>query len=111
MHDYGIMVILPAKLVIVMTGTTGKVMGGTMSQVRKIIDSEMLTGILDLPHGMRGKQVEIIVLPYIEQPVVEQQPRKSLFGCLSHLADPSLRAREKDAWSAAAVEKHAKSRR
>lgn len=61
---------------------------------------------LQLPQQFWGREVEIIVLP---APLPNAQPltnKRSLRGSLKHYSKPELIATEKDAWQAAAGDKH-----
>lgn len=85
-----------------------------MEAFRKIIDSEHLTLVIDLPESLRYRDVEVIVLPRMEGDEVVPRKKKtgdrsgimSLKGILKDKADPELRKLEKDAWAQAAAEKH-----
>lgn len=46
-----------------------------MNFARKIVDSEKLIGIIDLPEDLKRKQVEIIVLP--PQETTKQKGKKN----------------------------------
>ena len=103
-----------------------------METVRLTMNSARLTPIIDLPIALHNREVEVIVLPQLEEPK-DRKPhseRKSMMGCLreyanpalreqqdeksaesikgilKHRANPALRELEKGAWEQAAVEKY-----
>ncbi|MCL2305053.1 MAG: hypothetical protein FWC43_06880 [Planctomycetaceae bacterium] len=72
------------------------------------MNSAQLMPIIDLPVALHNREVEVIVLPQLEEPK-DRKPhseRKSMMGCLSEYANPALRELEKGAWEQAAVEKY-----
>lgn len=73
-----------------------------MEHIRKVVDSEILYGIFDVPVSLRGRKVEVIVLPLPE----EKERGGSAFGCLRKYANPALVSKEKGAWERAAVKKY-----
>lgn len=84
-----------------------------MEAIRTIIDAERLATIIDLPDSMRHRQVEVIVLPQTNEKETENPnfERKSMMGCLSEYADPTLWEQEEGAWERAAVEKYLEKRK
>ena len=50
-----------------------------MEIVRKVIDAELLKGLIELPESVKGKKVQIIVLPVSEK---ETEFTKSRFSML-----------------------------
>ena len=79
-----------------------------MDYVHQMVDSDKLVNIFDLPHALRGRKVEVIILPVREM----QKPdirHGSAFGCLRKYADPSLISKERGAWEEAVVNKYANS--
>ena len=81
------------------------VMEYVMDYVTETIDSETLTGIVDLPLFLRHIQVEITVKPASTQNVHNAAP--SAYGIFHNYADPTKIAGEQGAWERAAVEKRA----
>jgi hypothetical protein len=79
-----------------------------MEFVRDIIDSRLLDKI-DLPIGLRNRQVEIIVLPLDEGKGKKLSGTKAAnaFGILSKYKNPALIPNEKDAWLEAVEDKYA----
>jgi uncharacterized protein (DUF1684 family) len=49
-----------------------------MQAVKQIIDAEKLKSIIDIPDGMRHRQVEVIVLPLDMGPLVNQKTETTL---------------------------------
>ena len=75
--------------------------------VRKIVNSDVLMSILDLPEELKSRRVEIIVLPFDENSTQKQSDKsKSLMGALKEYANPDLLETEKNAWAKAAGDKH-----
>jgi hypothetical protein len=79
-----------------------------MSYVRQAINSEKLSGIIDLPASLAHQIVEVLVLPLGTDHCDE--PRKSAFGCLAKYANPGLIEKERGAWQNAMRDKHDASR-
>ncbi|MDR1481440.1 MAG: hypothetical protein LBI74_02310 [Synergistaceae bacterium] len=79
-----------------------------MSYVRQTINSEKLSGIIDLPASLAHQVVEVLILPLETNHFDE--PRKSVFGCLAKYANPDLVEKERDAWQNAARDEHGCSR-
>ena len=79
-----------------------------MECIRQTVESDKLSGLLELPLSLRNTKVEIIVLPaqdkVVNVPVVK---RGSAFGCLKKYANPALIEQEKDAWKRVVVERYA----
>jgi len=77
-----------------------------MDYVRQVLDSEKLYNIFDLPHSLRGRMVEIIVLP-VQDERASNARLGSAYGCLHKYAEPSLISKEKGAWEQAVMKKYA----
>ena len=75
-----------------------------MEFVRKVVNSDSISSIIDLPSSFKGKKVEIIVLPFARTRKKENI-NKSLMGALKKYADKSLIEKEQTAWKKA-VEIH-----
>jgi hypothetical protein len=75
-----------------------------MSYVRQTINSEKLSGIIDLPASMANQIVEVLILPLETNHF--SGPRKSAFGCLAKYANPGLIEKERGAWQNAVRDKH-----
>ena len=76
-----------------------------MEAIRKIVDADKLSAIVELPNSMKNKKVEVIILPTTDNAKVKN-PVKSIKGILNKYANPDLVSQEKGAWSKAAVQKH-----
>ncbi|MCK8824320.1 hypothetical protein [Fuchsiella alkaliacetigena] len=74
-----------------------------MNFIRKIIDSDSLDSIVDLPPELKNRRVEVIVLPVEED---NSQANKSLRGILNKYADSELRKKEKGAWQMRVAENY-----
>jgi hypothetical protein len=81
--------------------------------LRTVIHSDQLTSVIDLPVGLRGQDVEIIVLPLIKSPqqnilqkIKPEIDLKKLKGCLKEYANPKLRELEDGVWEKVAAEKY-----
>jgi len=77
-----------------------------MECVRQIVDSNLLDKI-QLPRNMRGREVEIIIMPVDETTKRKKKPIDNLIGILHHYANPELMHLEKGAWAKAMETKHA----
>ena len=75
-----------------------------MDFVHKMIDSDKLADIFDLPNSLRSRKVEVIILP---APDSEPLPnnRGSAFGCLRKYANPTLISQEDGVWEQAVISK------
>ena len=79
-----------------------------MDYVHQTVDSDKLLNIFDLPHTLKGRKVEVIILPAKETQESDVK-RGSAFGCLRKYADPSLISQESGVWEKAVVNKYANS--
>jgi len=79
----------------------------SMSFVRKIANSEILTNIFDIPDNLRNKKVEILVFPY-EDLTEDNKVHKTnkARGLLADYKNKELRMQEEDAWSKAVLDGH-----
>jgi hypothetical protein len=83
-----------------------------VNYVRQTIDSEKLSGIIDLPASLEHQIVEVLVLP-LESDFFAGRRResiKSAFGCLARYAKPDLIEKEYDAWQNAVRDKYGPAR-
>jgi len=90
-----------------------------MEFVRQIVDSNVLTSILDLPPSFQDVQVEVIVMPLdnkkdlkaassVPSSGASTKPVKhTAYGRLKAYANPSLIPEEEGAWEKEAAEKYA----
>jgi hypothetical protein len=77
-----------------------------MDAIRKIINSDKLISVVNIPKSLRDKQVELIILPVADRGR-EQPSTKKGFGILKKYAKPELIASEDGAWATAIREKYA----
>lgn len=80
-----------------------------MEYIRKIIDSEILETIINIPDELKHKRVEIIILPIENEVETDEksQKEKKLFGIFEEYANPYLINKEENAWRNAVSEKNA----
>ncbi len=64
-----------------------------MQVIRKIINSNKIKDIIDVPADFKNKMVEVIVMP------IKSDDKKSLSGKLSKYKDDSKRTLEQSAWA------------
>lgn len=81
-----------------------------MRAVRKIVDSEKLMTIVDLPKGMRTGKLELIILPTTAVDTASQKTGDpaSMLGRLREYANPDLIPLEEGAWERHVAEKYAR---
>ena len=77
-----------------------------MDYLRQTVDSNILDKIFDLPSALRGRKVEVIILP-VQETQGNTAPKGSAYGCLRKYANPSLISKESAAWEQAMVNKYA----
>ena len=75
---------------------------------QKVVNSDVLAPIMDLPSALRHQKVQVLVFPNPKRPNKKGHVSLArLQGGLNRYADPSLRKLEKKAWALAVKEKHA----
>jgi hypothetical protein len=79
-----------------------------MNYVHKMINSDKLAHLFDLPHNLRGCKVEVIILPVQKEESLHLS-RGSSFGCLHKYANPLLIDQENGAWGEAVMDSYADS--
>ncbi|WP_313165490.1 hypothetical protein [Sedimentibacter sp.] len=77
-----------------------------MQFVRKIANSNVLAGLIDIPEELKNKEVEIIILPYDNSTQTYIGNKKNVRGALSKYRNEELKVKENEAWADATVEKH-----
>jgi hypothetical protein len=79
-----------------------------MNFVRKIANSDLLAGIINIPQSMRHKKVEIIVLTYEEEGNENQKTvsKMNVKGLLQKYANVNYLPLEQSAWKEAVRESH-----
>ncbi len=77
-----------------------------MNFIRKIANSDLLAGIINIPEHMRNKKVEIIILPYEEEGKENLKPavQPRVKGLLHRYANVSYLPLEGSAWAEAVRE-------
>lgn len=68
-----------------------------MEFVRKIVNSEDLKNIIEIPTSLINKKVELLIIP-IEDTSKKKKKKKSLSGALSKYADIKLIEKEENIW-------------
>jgi len=68
--------------------------------VRKVANSDILANVIDIPKELKGKKVEIIILPY------EEQKKKIVRGALARYKNEEFQEKEDEAWANTVVEKY-----
>ena len=74
-----------------------------MEIVRKIVASNDLRDIVDIPNSMINKNVEILIFP-IDTKKERKKKKKSLGGLLSKYANEKLIEKEENVWFTEAEE-------
>ncbi len=84
-----------------------------MTAVRKVVDSNTLTELFDLPSDFKGKKIEVILFPAEELKEenksmmdASKTVKHSAYGRLKAYANPSLISEEGGAWEKEAAEKY-----
>ncbi|KKC28668.1 hypothetical protein [Caldanaerobacter subterraneus] len=79
----------------------------SMKFIRKVANSDILADIMEIPEELRGKKVEIIVLPYENMEDVDSKEQKRrLRGALSKYKNEKLIEKENEAWASAVMENY-----
>jgi hypothetical protein len=76
-----------------------------MDYLRQTVDSDELADVFDLPSTLRGRKVEVIILPAVRESV-SSLDNGTAFGCLHKYANSAFIVREQGAWEQAVVEKY-----
>jgi hypothetical protein len=77
-----------------------------MDAIRKIVNSDELVSVVDIPKSLCGKRVELIILPVAARKSGKMNAGSG-YGILKQYANPNLIATEANAWANAAKAKHA----
>lgn len=75
-----------------------------MEIFRKVIDSELLLNIMDIPECLRHQKVEILIRPLGNE--TSEKKRPLVRGMLENYKNPELLDQEAKAWSEAVREKY-----
>lgn len=84
-----------------------------MNFVRKLVNSNIFSGIIDIPQSMKNRKVEVIIKPVDDEADKNNNTANiiKLRGALSKYKKLDLIDEENRAWSIAVVEKHEDNRR
>jgi hypothetical protein len=76
--------------------------------VRTIVNSDILTSIIDIPENLRHRKVEILILPYGNVNIEENKDPKVKMarGLLEKYKNTELLSEENSAWEKAMVDKY-----
>lgn len=77
-----------------------------MNFVRKVADSNILAGVVDIPESLRNKTVEILIFPYENVKTEEHIVRKTerVRGLLKKYQNKNLQKLESEAWAQAVAD-------
>lgn len=79
-----------------------------MDFIRTVTNSNILTGIINIPKNLKNKQVEILILPVENDDSKKEFPAKNkkLRGIFKKYSNIKLIKHEKSAWTSAVEEKY-----
>jgi ABC-type uncharacterized transport system auxiliary subunit len=79
-----------------------------MNFVRTIVNSDILTSIIEIPENLRHRKVEILILPYenVNMEENKEQKVKMARGRLEKYKNIELQSEENSAWEKAMVDKY-----
>ena len=77
-----------------------------MDAIRKIVNSDVLVSVVDIPASLKNRQVEIIILP-VSDTMQKRYRKESSYGILRSYANKDLITSEDGAWEKAAGDKYA----
>lgn len=79
-----------------------------MNFIRKVADSNILAGVIDIPENLRNKTVEILIFPYENVNMEKHITRKTKIvrGLLKKYHNKDLQKLENEAWAQAVVDNH-----
>ena len=78
-----------------------------MEVIRKILNVDTLSPIINLPWKSKDMKVEVIIIPLMEKESQGIISFKKLKGCLKEYANPALLEKESTAWENHIIEKYA----
>lgn len=76
-----------------------------MEVVRKVINSDLLLNIVDIPENLRNKKVEILIRPLATEKSLEKN-KLPVKGMLEKYKNIEMLGREAEAWPEAVREKY-----
>lgn len=78
-----------------------------MTVFRKITNSEIVSQVMDLPDGLKNKEVEIIIFPHENHDKdKDKNEDKNARGLLEKYKNENLYSLESEAWAEAVKEKN-----
>lgn len=79
-----------------------------MPFVRRIVNSNILAGIIDVPEGLKNKKVEVLVFSLEDNTINDTSNKKHKLakGILAKYKNPAFIEKESTAWGEAVKEKH-----
>jgi len=77
-----------------------------MEFLRRVVNSDTLSGVVELPPSFCNREVEVIILPIASHEAPVQPIKHSAFGRLKAYANPSRIKEEAGAWEEAVAEKY-----
>ena len=77
-----------------------------MEVIRKIVNADVLSPIINLPWKSNDMKVEVIIIPLTEEESQGRIDFKKLKGCLKEYANPALWEKESSAWEEHVIEKY-----
>ncbi len=80
-----------------------------MDYMRKIVNSDVLSGVFDIPESLRNRKVEILVIPYEQKNdeiINATENPDNARGMLRQYRKSSLISQEDGAWAEAVAEKY-----
>lgn len=80
-----------------------------MTFIRKVANSDILAGIIEIPESLKNKKVEILILPYenmdAEDETTGRKPKRAK-GLLEKYKNKELQDLENSAWAKAVEDKY-----
>lgn len=76
--------------------------------IRKVANSNILAGVIDMPENLRNREVEILIFPLENikrEDSIDRKP-KSARGLLEKYKNKDLQLIENSAWAEAVVDQH-----
>ena len=77
-----------------------------MQVIRKIVNADVLSPIINLPWKSDDMKVEVIIIPLMEEESQGTIDFRKLKGCLKEYANPALWEKESTAWENHIIEKY-----
>jgi hypothetical protein len=79
-----------------------------VSFVRRIVNSNVLAGVIDIPESLKNKKVEVLVFSLEDNTITasKNEKPKQAKGLLAQYKNTALIDKESSAWAEAVTEKH-----